>query len=392
MFERILQLILKKPFLQNIRIIFFFFDEIVLKFIKKPKKEKGKKRILIVFPLALGDAIMMHGSLETLRNKFPTEKYKLDIICQAAYRKLFEPYFDEVIAVDMRKANVSPKHRIVFLKQCRKYYYDMIFDPTGTEECTPGVYAVNAAVGEEKIGVLSNRDKRYQLPKRLRERIFSNVIWKEEKSIHKVRYYAEVFSEFCKREFIPRIAELNVNCNLDLPPRYIVVFPSASTNTRKWPIERFVEVTEKLVEKMDCPVVICGTEQDRKSTTQFEKMLRSKIEIINYVAKTNIEGLIEVIGRSSFVLTNDTSVYHIAIATGRKTCCVTGDCTFKSFVDYLSEGLVSEKYVRAVTPGWGCGNCENNCIKHVEDTYPCVLENSVSRVWSEIEQILGSDS
>lgn len=41
---------------------------------------------------------------------------------------------------------------------------------------------------------------------------------------------------------------------------------------------------------------------------------------MQYGAKTNVPEFIEVIGRAEFVLTNDTSAYHIGVA--QKNVCV----------------------------------------------------------------------
>ena len=44
-FYKILQLLMKIPVLQNIRILFFFYDNIVSRFVKKPGKDSSKKRV-----------------------------------------------------------------------------------------------------------------------------------------------------------------------------------------------------------------------------------------------------------------------------------------------------------------------------------------------------------
>lgn len=383
MFYKILQIMLKIPALQKIRFVFFLFDSLMLCFIKKPKKEE-KKKLLVVFPLALGDAVMMIGSLEELYNVFHKEKYMVSIICHTPYKGLFEKYVDDVIPIDLHKASTSPKARIEFLKTCRKNYYDIIIDPTGSEECTPGVFAVNASVGGKKIGVLSDRQKKYQLPGFVRKKVFDRVISMEERDVHRVRYYAEVFSRFSQMNLEPQLANLSISNELDLPDEYVIIFPSASMPIKRWPVDNYVEITKRIYNKTGIPIVICGTGVDVDITNKFKSLLDDNIKVLDYINKTNVMTFIELIGRSSLVLTNDTSVYHIAVATRRNTCCITGDYSSKMFIDYEADGLVPDGNVKAVMPNWECANCENNCSKVVGETYPCVLANTVDKVWENI--------
>lgn len=392
MFFKIWQLLLKVPILQYIRVIFYVFDSIALPFIRRPVREEGRKRVLIVFPLSLGDAVMMLGAVETLRKELSSDEYEISVICHKPYAELFEPYVDCVIPTDIRRASVSPKTRVEFLGACRKQYYDLVLDPTGCEECTPGVFAVNAACASRKIGVLSARKKNYQLPEVLRNKVFDEVIHKSEQNVHRVRYYSEVLSEAFGITIAPKLAELPKQNQLVLPENYIVVFPSASTEIKRWPLESFVEITERIIEKEKSQVVVCGTEMDSSIVNQFVELLEKNIQVTNLVEKTTIPGLIEVISKANLVFTNDTSVYHIAVASGCKTCCVTGDYVHDMFIDYEKELLVSKDRVRAVMPDWDCKNCENNCTKVRGETYPCVLANSVEQVWNNVNSLLEGES
>lgn len=386
MFWKILQLMMKVPALQKIRILFYFYDAVILKFIKRPKKDV--KRVLIVFPLSLGDAVMMYGSMEQVSKLYQDQGYLVSLLCHDEYIDVFALLVDEVIGVNLRKASINPFYRCTFLKKCRERYYDIVIDPTGAEDCTPGAYAVNAAAGDRKIGVIANRDKEYQMPDRFRRKIFTEIIKKDEKAIHRVRYYAEVFSEITGISIEKRLANLVVGKAFELPEKYAVVFPSASTQIKRWPTDRFVEITERLVEETGFSIVVCGTEQDREVTEEFISMLNPNVKIINYLSKTDVMEIIEVIGRASFVFTNDTGIYHLAVATRRKTCCVTGDYVQKMFIDYETEGLANKSVLRTVLPGWECRNCENNCKKVTEETYPCVLCNDIETVWKEVEDLL----
>ena len=61
-FLKLNQLLWKKSFLQSIRVVFYFIDAVLLLFCPKKKKGTGnqnnRKKVLIVYNMALGDGIM----------------------------------------------------------------------------------------------------------------------------------------------------------------------------------------------------------------------------------------------------------------------------------------------------------------------------------------------
>ena len=117
LFSKIVQLMMRVPLLQNIRLLFYLCDSVILWFIKKPVKNCGKKKVLIVFTHALGDSVMFYGSIPYIYQIYPKEEYEVTITCHSAYEDLFKNEFDHVLPIDYRKANISLKYRIQFLRK-----------------------------------------------------------------------------------------------------------------------------------------------------------------------------------------------------------------------------------------------------------------------------------
>lgn len=384
-FYKILQILMKIPVLQNIRMMFFFYDSVVAKFIKKPEKDSSKKRVLVVFPFALGDCILFLGAIENMQKIYPSGEYIRTIACQKGYEELFTQYFDKVIPVEYTKASVNPLGRIRMIKKIRSMYFDIILDPIGCEECSPNVFSTYAACGDMKIGVLENSDKKVQCPKWMRKKIYDQVLEIPDKNLHKIKFYARVWEMLGVEKPVAHPAVLNrIEIKQQLPEKYFVVFPSASLPVKQWPIGRFAEITRRIYKKTGWMLVVCGTKRDAETIEGFLREI-PEIPVCNMVQKTNVPEFIEVIGRAAFVLTNDTSAYHIAVAQKRKVCVVTGRYVYNTFIDY---GEMNENYQRPIIAcrKGKCCNCNNRCIFKVTDIYPCVLENTVEDVWRAVEK------
>jgi len=382
---------LSKPFLQYIRLLFFFYDYFFLKWIKYPiQKFDNKKQVLIVFPLSLGDCIIFLGSVPYIRKVYPPDKFSITLACQKEYETLFEDYFDHILAVDYRRACIDPIYRIRFCKIFRKKYFDIAVDPVGSEECSPNIFVMNAVCAAEKIGTIYLSNKKLQCPQWMRNRIYTKIIYNSIKNLHKTKYYTYFWSALGKEEFVPRLAEFSYKYEKQLPERYVVIFPSASTEVKQWPVKRFAEITRRICKKDRYSLVLCGTDKDRKVTDEMLRSIDNTITCYDLVGKTSVREFIGIIGQAELVITNDTSTYHIAVAQKRKVCVITGGYAYDSFINYRC-GEYGYPEPAIVCRREDCINCYNRCIYKVDSIYPCVEKNTVEDVWKGIQRLMNEN-
>ncbi len=387
-FWKILQLILCFPALQKLRLLFYFYDCLVLWGVRKAKKRKTeKKQILLVFPLSLGDSILFLGSLPCIRRIWPAAQHRLSLTCHTEYAALFSGYFDEVIAVDYRRASVDPLYRARFCRSFRKRYFDLAVDPVGCEACSPNVFVMHAVSAGEKIGAISASDQKFQCPAWMQRRIYTKILCNTQKNLHKVRYYAWFWSELGRRHCEPALARFSYPGRADLPARYVVIAASASTQVKQWPAERFAEIARRIWRLTGHALVLCGTARDRAVTERFLQELRDEAPYYDLVGQTSVTELIGVIGKAELVVTNDTGAYHIAVAQRRKVCVVTGGYVYDMFIDYGCRRYGCPEPA-VVCPKWACANCGNHCVYRVKGIYPCVEHNTVEDVWSGVLRLL----
>lgn len=385
LFIQIYQLLMKFPILQNIRLIFYIIDMILLLFDRKPKLDStGKKRVLVVFPFALGDCVLFCGTAEYYRILYPISEYELSIVCQKANAELVEPYFDKVLSFQFTKASVDIGCRNAIYREIRKYYYDIVIDPFSCSDCTPNIFTVNATCGTQKIGFIESETKRYQCPEWIRNKIYSRVIPIDEANLHRLTYYYTVLQKLGLEggEAHPMVFE-RIPLQFDLPDEYFIIFPTASLSVKKWPIERYAELAKRIYHKCNIPLVICGTEHDREDSGKLLAMI-SEVNCINIIGKTNVMQFAEVIGRAAFIVTNDTSAYHIAVAQMKKVFILAGGYVFDMFANYVygKQGFIRPILIYKKRE---CFNCNNYCKYQITDVYPCLMDITIEDAWNIIE-------
>ncbi len=386
-FLKLNQLLWKKSFIQRLRSLYYYFDGVLLTGCKKEKYvDDGKKKILIVYNLALGDGIMFYGVSRSLRDIWPNGEYEITIICQKAFKQLYETsgIYDKVIPVDFSESVVNLPLRRAIFRQLRETQYDIVYDPVGSEDATTNVYISRAANAKKKIGVL-DMNMKHQLSKSMRKRIYDKVIQIDKPGIHLIDYYGTALRELGATKCISEPAHLpEVEIGIDLPDKYFIVFPVASMNVKKWAAENFAYIAEQIQKKTGFPLVVCGTNHDKSSIEEMLSYTKG-IDYIDIIGKTDIMQFTAVIGKAEIVVTNDTSAYHIAVAKDVNTFMICGGYTFDRYANYDYQHLGRRKPT-LITCRMECYNCNNHCKYTGFKVFPCIESITKENAWENISK------
>lgn len=371
----------------------YFIDSILLFFIKKPtKKESSKEKVLLIYNLALGDTVVFSCALKNIRKMYPKEKYEVIIACQKGLNKIYEKLeiFDKVIPLDFMKAAVNLKERYLLFKKLREEYYDSIIDPIGPEECTTNVLITRGVVGKEKISVI-NIDRKIYCPKFMYKKIYNKIIEIHNEKITLIEHYYEFFNKLTNNKFNISFIDLpSKEVELDIPKEYFIIYPSASSNLKKWPIDRFAKISQKIVEKTGLPLILCGTKVDKEDNDKLKELV-PELEIVDFTDKTQILEFIGIIKNAKFVITNDTGIYHISVISQVPVTIIAGGYTYDRYMKYEFENNYKKPYV--VIEKQECFNCENRCkySKEMSTIWPCLDKITVEQAWKVIENMIDNE-
>lgn len=104
--------------------------------------------------------------------------------------------------------------------------------------------------------------------------------------------------------------------------RVILVNLGGNWDLKRWPIEKFIELIDRLQEDLGWKVVVCGADKDAVLVQCVVSRVRSAI--ISFVGKTSLKellALMRVVGR---MVTADTGPLHLASSVGARTVALFG--------------------------------------------------------------------
>ncbi|HET7909978.1 MAG TPA: putative lipopolysaccharide heptosyltransferase III [Nitrospira sp.] len=97
--------------------------------------------------------------------------------------------------------------------------------------------------------------------------------------------------------------------------RPCVVFqPGARYWFKAWPPERFAELGDRLNDRFDCQILVCGSAQEAALAQAVVD--RAKSRLLNIAGRSDVRTLAALLKRSALFVGNDTGAMHIAAAVG----------------------------------------------------------------------------
>ncbi len=164
---------------------------------------------------------------------------------------------------------------------------------------------------------------------------------------------------------------------------YMVIAPAASFAPKRWPIEKFVELSEKILQleeynKFDL-VVLAGPADSYCSA--FDKIQNPRL--INLQGKTSLAKSMEYLSHASICIGNDSGMNHIAEAYGQAAITIFGPTDEK--FGFAPHGIYSE----AISIPMWCRPCSTTGKKECfRDKQYCMLEISPDLVIEKLKTSL----
>lgn len=176
-------------------------------------------------------------------------------------------------------------------------------------------------------------------------------------------------------------AELSKDVDLARSPRLVLVNPDAGKllPIRSWPVEKFAELTRRLIaEDEDVVVVIVGI-PDAKDCADAIRAAVPDPRVVDFVGKTRtLADLVQLFHLSELLITNDSGPAHFASLTQLRTVTLFGPETPRLY------GPLGERSIN-LFKGLACSPCLT-AFNHRNS--PCTDNQCLKQI--EVEEVLGA--
>jgi len=287
------------------------------------------KRILVIQTAFLGDVVLTTPLLQSLRNRFPKSHIAVLVIPGTAEILIGHPGLDEVLVFDKKKKDRGMSGLFRTARGLSEGRYDLCLLPHRSFRSALLAYLAGIS---ERIGFAQapgfflytrrvRRDSsRHEVRRNLQllEPIGSGNGSTKTPDFEKLW----VSTEPADMEWANhRLKEVGVEEN-DSP---IAIAPGSVWATKRWLPEKFAEVIDHLIGRMNKKVILLGSRADAPIADQIRAHCREKP--IDLTGQTTLRQMAAVLSRSAVLITNDNGAMHVGVAQGIPIVAVFGSTT-----------------------------------------------------------------
>ena len=259
--------------------------------------------ILIIQTAFIGDVVLSTPLIDKVKDAYPEGNITYVTTPAGASILRNNPNLEEIIEYDKKGEHKGIKALILLGKRLKYKNFDLVVCPHRYIRSTILAWLTGSSkrLGYDNAAgkLLFTERVHYDKDKHEVDRLLSFVKGNEAK-----RYEIKLFPGSKEVKRVDRIWKRE---GID-GKKVVTIAPGSKWFTKKWPVEYFNILIEKLGEREDIAMVLIGGKDELLLNLHESK------NTINLIGETNLLEVAEITRRSKVVLTNDSSPIHIASA------------------------------------------------------------------------------
>ena len=292
----------------------YSLDNMVKSTFEVYKEAMDSVRILVIKLGAVGDAILSIPSIRALRLRYPKAVIKLLTGSESFEVLKYLPYIDGIINYDYKRKDRGVRGFMRIASELRREDFDIVIDFQNNKKSHQLSFYSFAPL---RYGY-DNGKFSFLLNKKVKDDGGPIDPIAHQMKVLKLLGISDIDKKLAlfpsKEDRIWVVNFLKDNwVNLNKPIITLNLESSAKWVTKRWPVEYFIELTERLAKEFMIRVIVTGQNlRDKRSLKFIDKTVKCKPLIT--IGKIALGELIALIEKSNLVVTSDSAPMHIAAA------------------------------------------------------------------------------
>ena len=330
-------------------------------------KKKLFKKVLIIRTGAIGDVIHTTNTFRAIKDAHPeVEIHYLTSINESML--VYDKNLAKVWVIESEKFKPFSKYTMEFAKKLKAEKFDVAINLQPS-------FKTRLLVELAKIKTHFNYKKKSKL------HAVQNYWETAKKAFPDIKNYSDL-----KMYLNPEVSE-KMHTELSKYKRPLVVLNAghvfAFRQGRTYPVEKWIELGNKIQEKYDGTILITGVKVDEEILKPLEQIKNS----VSFVSKLSLDENSALIKNSDILISGDSGPLHIASALGVKALGLFGSMPIER------TGPCGENCSVVVSP-MECAPCNHIKCKYLKGTgelySPCMKMIEVENIMVEVDKLLRS--
>lgn len=361
------------------------------------------KTVLIIFQQVFGDSVLIQPALEEFTKIYPKgQGYTVKFLVRPSVLAFMKDNLP--LPQDMVFEEVDFKRYLEdfsYYKEIRDRYTDVAEISIITGRSLSALIFSTSNNAIRKIGV----DGEYRLTRPLPMAIFNRTAYTERVISSKedmvLRTHEKLLHYLGDTGYTAKLPTLLRKNKVVPEDKYCVICPGASETAKCWPIERFAQVADYIVDHHHMNVHLCGGAAETQYADHLLELVENKGDIISHIGNTNFSDWSAIIQHATIVIGNDSATLHIAAAARVKALCINGDYEENIFFPYFTAQESEQDrlpaciqwhmdcaWCRERTYFYGSGN--QQCMQRIKEgkCATCIDVITVDEVINKIDELM----
>ncbi|MEW6008945.1 MAG: lipopolysaccharide heptosyltransferase II [Candidatus Omnitrophota bacterium] len=153
---------------------------------------------------------------------------------------------------------------------------------------------------------------------------------------------------------------------------------------KRWDVERFAQVCNKLIENLKVKILIFGNKQDEEACQKVYRTILKKEEVLKIYPDFTLSQFAALLSKCSLLITNDGGPLHMAVALGVKTVSIFGPVSEIVYGPYPA----SKEHI-VVKTDYDCQPCYKNFrFPKCENGQRCMIDIKPEEVFQAARSLL----
>ncbi len=272
------------------------------------------KRALMIQLRRIGDVLMCTPAIRAFKERFPD--CRLDFLTEFPDVLSGNPHLNEIIRLDSLR-QYDPLYQYSLIRSIRNSRYDMIIDFHANPRSAYYSFFSGAAV-RLSYGYGHRRWAYNLIPHRSNESVYAA------RDRLNLLGAIEIRAGDCGLEFYPSDNDRKEASEMlaGIIGPVATISPVSRKPAKRWPLERFAELAEKLAERFDYQVVILTGPGEEIVASELRRLIESAAPRIFGIGRLGLLG--SIFERAEIHIGNDNGPKHIAVACGAPTFTIYG--------------------------------------------------------------------
>lgn len=278
-------------------------------------------RILIVNVNWVGDVLFSTPAIRAIRQHYPDAYIACMVVPRCKEILELNPHLNELIIYDEDEVHKSLLGKLKLISALKKRHFEMVFlfHRSLTRTLMVALSGIHERVGiyTPKRGFLLTKKVKPQKPDVHKVEQFLNIV--RAKGINPTSRNLELFIGKDDELYADELLKSEGAKEGDL---LIVLNAGGNWGLKRWPIENFATLGDKLIDICKAHVLITGANKDIPLGQAISNRMKRKPIIT--CGKTTLRQLAAILRRASLVISNDSGPMHIAVSQGARTIALFG--------------------------------------------------------------------